>query len=512
MNAARAARALLALLAWSVGAQAGQATRGPTATPPLRYDTVVADDGVPLNVVTGGTADRPTLLLLHGAYQSHASWLAQLRDPQLAASYRLVALDLRGHGASGKPWDPAAYSGSRPWASDLRRVIDHYGLLDVVLVGWSFGGFVANAYLWEYGGANLAGVVYVSSHGGLLGAPGAHVPPLPDDLEAFREAGHRFAAVMTVAPVPASVRASTYDSYLMTPPYVRRAMRNTRLDYAAFGERAALPMLFIRGAADAPAQTAALQGLVARLPGAALLTYPGVGHSPFVEATARFDADLATFAARAVMASALRAAATAAEASQVAQARLVVERLRAGFAGGDAAQTLALYAEDVTMHRSDTRPPVVGREAMRPSDEFHAVVRPQVTYYGLEFETSGPRVVVSMRGATETAPLFAAMGLPRVTMRAMHGALEVEDGRIAVMREAGFKPSCERLIPLAIRSTLQWLRDVSDPRLEVVAPGGRPRIDGASAAPWIAAISDWRRASGWTPPADEVADCGRFDP
>jgi hypothetical protein len=104
------------------------------------------------------------------------------------------------------------------------------------------------------------------------------------------------------------------------------------------------------------------------------------------------------------------------------------------------------------------------------------------------------------------------MGLPRVTMRAVQGAVEVEHGRTVVMREAGFKPSCERVIPEAIRLTLQWLREHGDPRLDVVAPGGTPRVDGTSAAPWIAAIGDWRLASGWVPPAAEVADCGRFDP
>lgn len=202
----------------------------------------------------------------------------------------------------------------------------------------------------------------------------------------------------------------------------------------------------------------------------------------------------------------------AADTARIQEARRIVKQFRDGMAGGIAERNLALYSEDVVMYRSDGRPPVVGREAMRPIEEFHAVVRPQVTYHGLEFEARGQRIVVSIRGATEKAPLFAAMGLPRMTMRAVQGAMEVEHGRIVVMREAGFKPSCERVIPEAIRLTLQWLREHGDPRLDVVAPGGRPRVDGTSAAPWIAAIGDWRLASGWAPPAAEVADCGRFDP
>jgi ketosteroid isomerase-like protein len=205
-------------------------------------------------------------------------------------------------------------------------------------------------------------------------------------------------------------------------------------------------------------------------------------------------------------------AGVAADASRIDAARRIVQQFRDGMASGVAARNLALYRDDVVMYRSDGRPPVVGREAMRPIEEFHAVVRPRVTYHGLEFEVHDRRIVVSIRGATERAPLFAAMGLARVTMRSVQGAMEIEDGRIVVMREAGFKPSCERVIPEAIRSTLQWLRERSDPRLGVVAPGGRPRVDGTSAAPWIAAIGDWRRSSGWAPSRADVVDCGRFDP
>lgn len=200
----------------------------------------------------------------------------------------------------------------------------------------------------------------------------------------------------------------------------------------------------------------------------------------------------------------------AADPARIKDARAVVEQFRDGMAGGNPERNLALYRDDVVMYRSDGRPPVVGREALRPIEEFHAVVRPQVTYHGLVFEPHGQRVVVSFRGATERAPLFAAMGLPRVTMRALQGAMEIEDGRILVMREAGFKPSCERVIPEAIRLTQQWMRERGDPRLDVVAPGGHPRVDGASAAPWIAAIGDWRRASGWAPLATDVEDCGRY--
>jgi pimeloyl-ACP methyl ester carboxylesterase len=53
-----------------------------------------------------------------------------------------VALDARGHGASGKPHDPSFY-GEEKMAGDLRQLFDLSGTQQVDLVGYSMGANVS---------------------------------------------------------------------------------------------------------------------------------------------------------------------------------------------------------------------------------------------------------------------------------------------------------------------------------------------------------------------------------
>ena len=43
-------------------------------------------------------------------------------DSELAANYRLVAMDMRGHGLSDKPRD--SYNDSKLWADDIHAIIE----------------------------------------------------------------------------------------------------------------------------------------------------------------------------------------------------------------------------------------------------------------------------------------------------------------------------------------------------------------------------------------------------
>jgi non-heme chloroperoxidase len=92
------------------------------AEPALNYRTVEGADGVPLSVVTAGNATRPAIVFIHGIGQSHYMFHKQLQS-SLADDFYLIAFDLRGHGASGKPWDTVAYNQSSIWADDVAAVI-----------------------------------------------------------------------------------------------------------------------------------------------------------------------------------------------------------------------------------------------------------------------------------------------------------------------------------------------------------------------------------------------------
>lgn len=99
---------------------------------------VALADGPVIRCLLSGDPGAPALVLLHGLGEGAASW--DEVTPALAERFRVVALDLRGHGASGWPGD-YSYELMR---DDVVGVLDALGLGEVVLVGHSMGGALAH--------------------------------------------------------------------------------------------------------------------------------------------------------------------------------------------------------------------------------------------------------------------------------------------------------------------------------------------------------------------------------
>jgi pimeloyl-ACP methyl ester carboxylesterase len=87
------------------------------------------------------------IVLIHGFASTaainwvHPGWVTTLTK----ARRRVIALDNRGHGASSKPYDPAAYH-SATMAVDVRALLDHLGIARADVMGYSMGARIA-AYL-----------------------------------------------------------------------------------------------------------------------------------------------------------------------------------------------------------------------------------------------------------------------------------------------------------------------------------------------------------------------------
>ncbi len=98
--------------------------------------TVLSLDGVPIHYQVQGSG-TPTLFFVHG-WSCHPSyWKAQVKH--FAPHYKVVTIDLAGHGASGlnrRDWTIPAFG------QDVVAVVDHLDLNEVVLVGHSMGGLV----------------------------------------------------------------------------------------------------------------------------------------------------------------------------------------------------------------------------------------------------------------------------------------------------------------------------------------------------------------------------------
>jgi len=101
---------------------------------------VIAADGTKIATYEWGDPDASTVLLVHGfASSALGNWslTGWVRD-LLRAEYHVIAIDQRGHGASGKPHDPAAYT-MPTLADDVLAVLDTFLLDEVRYVGYSLG-------------------------------------------------------------------------------------------------------------------------------------------------------------------------------------------------------------------------------------------------------------------------------------------------------------------------------------------------------------------------------------
>ena len=278
------------------------------------YSEIVSEDGVPLVVAETGNPEATPILFIHGYSQSLMSWKYQLNDSDLRSNFRLVTFDLRGHGASGKPWAVDAYE-SRDWANDVAAIISAKSLNRPILVGWSGGASVIAAYLRYYGQTDVSGLVLV---GGLLSlAPPADAPPqeagAPTEMNAVQRATTYMASsdiatklegtealvgMVTSGPLSDQDYMETLASNLMSPAYVSAAMIKNRTTYEDLSGKIELPTLLMHGSADALIpykQSVTNQGLI---PGSQLKSYDGVGHALFLEKPEMFNDDVAEFANR----------------------------------------------------------------------------------------------------------------------------------------------------------------------------------------------------------------------
>jgi pimeloyl-ACP methyl ester carboxylesterase len=138
-------------------------------------------DGVRIAYLDEG--EGSPILLIHGFASNiqinwvNTGWVATLAR----AGFRVIAIDNRGHGMSEKLYDTAAY-GAPIMAEDSRRLLDHLGLSEADVMGYSMGAriaaFLVLAHPERVRSVIFAGLGINMVHG--VGAPG----PIAAALEA----------------------------------------------------------------------------------------------------------------------------------------------------------------------------------------------------------------------------------------------------------------------------------------------------------------------------------------
>jgi len=273
----------------------------------MRSHFITGAGDVRLHVEDWGDPNSPAILFLHGFAQSASSWRRQLGG-NLERRFRLVLMELRGHGQSDKPRTAAAYWRGETWATDINSVVDKLGLGQPVVVAWSYAGLVLCDFLRHCGARSLRGVVFVSARSkvgttaarDMSGSLFLELAPgfVSEDAQERTAAIEAFVDELTYREIPRDDYYRMLGYNMVTPAFACRAMLKRVADNDDVLAKLKLPALVVHGDKDTSIKVAMAEHNASLMRNATLSIYPNVGHAPFYEVPRRFNRELSAFARR----------------------------------------------------------------------------------------------------------------------------------------------------------------------------------------------------------------------
>jgi len=231
----------------------------------------------------------PAVLVTHGFSATSAMWAGQVGV--LAGDHTVIRWDMRGHGDSDYPVDPAAYS-LELTIQDMADVLDGAGAPRAVLVGHSLGGFASLAFTRLHP-ERVAGLVLVDTGPGFRqtkarDAWNAYAETTADGLESKGlDALGRSDEVMMARHRDASGLALS----------ARRVLVQRDAAVIDALPTIAVPTLVIVGSEDRAFRSGA-DYMAAKIPGSQLVVIEGAGHAPNLTHPEQFNAGLRSFLER----------------------------------------------------------------------------------------------------------------------------------------------------------------------------------------------------------------------
>jgi pimeloyl-ACP methyl ester carboxylesterase len=221
----------------------------------------------------------------------------------LADTFHLVAVDLRGHGLSDKPRESYADSKLRP--DDVHAAIQALELDHPVLCGWSYGPLVILDYIRHYGDDDIRGVNFI---GGVtkLGSDAAAAVLTADFLSLLpgffaTDAQESVRALDSLLRLCFARELAWEDRYRMlgynasVPPYVREALFSRVLDNDDLLLTIRKPVLITHGASDAVVKPTVIEQQMARIAHAQIRMMANAGHACFWDEAATYNRCLQEF-------------------------------------------------------------------------------------------------------------------------------------------------------------------------------------------------------------------------
>ena len=262
------------LLAVLIALSCGDGAMSPTVAP-IQPSGFFPSDGLQIYYESfGERGDEDPLILVHGwGVGFHFNWVVPGWVDLLRADRQVIALDVRGHGASDKPHRRELYSYAA-MARDVLNLMDHFGIERADYMGYSLGSF-SGVYLLGHHGDRFGAMIF--------GGIGDETP------ESIASAEVIAAALRAERPedIPDAEGRGWRDLVDLDPRNDREALALAALQMWPEGfprelggaglASATNPVLIVNGSEDFP-YVETDEALVAALPNARLVRLPGQDH------------------------------------------------------------------------------------------------------------------------------------------------------------------------------------------------------------------------------------------
>jgi len=252
-----------------------------------RNDTLpeVEIKGVKLNYVAEGKGPK-TIVFIHGLGENLESWKHQIKF--FSRDFKVVALDLRGHGKSSIPKKKIEID---DFAGDVMSLLNHLGIKKAHFCGLSMGALVVFELYKRHPDYFLSMI--------LVATRPRYPPAQTAALEgmSMEVIGEEVATFALAARAPESLREEVAKMIAGTRKdiYLQSAEATSMLNYTDLLPKIKVPTLIIVGDLDIVTSVDSAEILNKDIPGSVLKTMRGIGHLPNMENPEEFNNILIEF-------------------------------------------------------------------------------------------------------------------------------------------------------------------------------------------------------------------------
>lgn len=233
-----------------------------------------------------------TVVLVHGHPFNRSMWSAQAKF--LGTTYRVITPDLRGYGESSVTMGKV---GLENHATDIRDLLDHLGVDQVILGGLSMGGQIVMEFYWQF--PERVRALILADTFAQLDMPEGKESRIKMANRLIREGMSDYAAEV----LPKMITPTNIESQPAIAAHVLNMMKNTppagaaaslrgraeRRDYVPLLQKISVPTLIVVGKDDEFTPVSDAELMHSLIPNSKMEVIDGAGHMPNLERESEFN-------------------------------------------------------------------------------------------------------------------------------------------------------------------------------------------------------------------------------